>query len=110
MKRTIASLLAGAVLSLAPAFSQDEKDPKGVIKQRQENQKERIQAGIEDGSLTKGEAAKLKAQQLKIAKEIREQRKDGGGLTAKEKAKITKQQNKASREIKQQRSDKQTRR
>ena len=107
MKRTIAAILTSAVLILMPAFAQD-NEGKGVINQRKENEKDRIQAGVKDGSLTKAEAARLKAEEKHVNKEIRRDRKDGD-LTAKEKAKITKDQNKLSKNIYQQRHDKQTR-
>jgi len=107
MKRTIAAILTSAVLILMPAFAQDNEE-KSVINQRKENEKDRIQAGVKDGSLTKTEAARLKAEEKHVNKEIRRDRKDGD-LTAKEKAKITKDQNKLSKNIYQQRHDKQTR-
>jgi len=107
MKRTIAAILTSAVLILTPAFAQD-NEGKGVINQRRENEKDRIQAGVKDGSLTKAEAARLKAEEKHVNKEIRRDRKDGE-LTAKEKAKSTRDQNKLSKNIYQQRHDKQTR-
>ena len=105
MKRIISAILTGAVLLLTPAFAQD-KDPKGVVNQRKENEKDRIKAGVKDGSLTKAEAAKLKAEQAKVNKDIREARKDGE-VTVKERAKINKEQNKLSKDIAKQRKDKQ---
>lgn len=105
MKRTIAALLTSAALMLAPAFAQDDKNR---VNERKENQKDRIEAGVKDGSLTKGEAAKLKVQQAKVNKDIREARKDGD-VTAKERAKIAVDQSKLSKDIAKQRKDKQTR-
>jgi hypothetical protein len=109
MKHIIIGLLTGALLLATPAAFAQEKDSKGVINNRKERQKDRIEAGVKDGSLTKGEAAKLKAEQAKIRQDIRQERRDGGEFTAKEKAKITKEQNKLSKDIAKQRNDKQTR-
>ena len=110
MKRTIAALVTSAVLLLTPAFAQDtvKGDPKGNVNTRKENEKARIKAGVNDGSLTKAEAAKLKAEQAKVNKDIREARKDGD-VTVKERAKIAKEQSKLSKDIAKQRKDKQTR-
>ena len=106
MKRIIFSLVAGALV-LGTAAAQDQA--KGVINQRQENQQDRIKAGVKDGSLTVKEAAQLKAREAAVkAKEARD-RRDGGGFTAKEKARITKQQNRISKDIAKQRKDKQVR-
>ena len=87
MKHIIIGLLTGALLLATPAAFAQEKDSKGVINNRKERQKDRIEAGVKDGSLTKGEAAKLKAEQAKIRQDIRQERRDGGEFTAKEKAK-----------------------
>ena len=102
MKRTIVAIITGAALLILPAFAQDTP----VIDQRKQNEKERIKAGVKDGSLTKAEAAKLKAKEGKINKDIRRAEKDGV-VTGKEKAKIAKEQNKLSKNIAKQRKDKQ---
>jgi hypothetical protein len=100
MKRTIAGILTTALLVLAPLYGQ------GVAKERAGNQKERIQAGVKDGSITKAEAAKLKQEQRKIRQDAKAAKADGT-VTGKEKAKITRQQNKASRDIYKQKNDRQ---
>ena|SRR6185369_8827311 len=105
MKRTIIAMLTSAVLLIAPAFAQDNGT---VIDQRKENEKDRIKAGVKDGSLTKAEAKRLKAEDKKVNKDIRRAEKDGV-VTDKEKAKVTKEQNKLSKNIAKQRHDKQTR-
>ncbi len=98
MKRTILTIMAVA-LALS-AFGQ------GVLKERQENQKDRIKAGVKDGSVTKAEAARLKQDQREIRRDVRQAKSDGV-VTGKEKAKITREQNKASRDIYKQKNDKQ---
>jgi len=102
MKRIIIAMLTSAVLLIAPAFAQDTPG----IDQRKENEKDRIKAGVKDGSLTKAEAKRLKAEDKKVNKDIRRAEKDGV-VTDKEKAKITKEQNKLSKDIAKQRKDKQ---
>jgi hypothetical protein len=98
MKRIIPTIMAVALA--VSAFGQ------GALKQRQENQKDRIKAGVKDGSITKGEAVRLKQDQKEIAKDAKAARADGV-VTGKEAAKITREQNKASRDIYKQKNDKQ---
>jgi hypothetical protein len=101
-------ILSGVVLAMFVGTLALAQEPKGVINKRQENQKARIKAGREDGSLTNKEAARLRAREAAIeAKEARD-RADGKGFTAREKASITKAQNKLSKDISKQRNDKQT--
>ncbi len=100
MKRMIAGVLTTALLALAPVYGQ------GALKERQENQKDRIKAGVKDGSITKVEAAKMKQDQKEIKGDIKAARADGV-VTGKEAAKITREQNKASRDIVKQKRDKQ---
>jgi hypothetical protein len=100
MKRMIAGILTTALFALAPVYGQ------GALKERQENQKDRIKAGVKDGSVTKVEAAKMRKDQKEIKGDIKDARADGV-VTGKEAAKITREQNKASRDIVKQRNDKQ---
>jgi hypothetical protein len=69
-----------------------------VVDQRQVNQERRIEQGVASGSLTAGEAARLEAQQARIANREAAMKADGS-LTATERAKLTCQQNRASRNI-----------
>ena len=70
------------------------------IKDRKENQQDRIASGVASGQLTAGETAKLEKQESQLNKEIAKDRvADGGNLTNKEKAQINTQQNKLSKEI-----------
>jgi len=102
MKKLIMGILAGALL-VGTAAAQDDKQ--GKIQERKEKQQERIAKGIEKGSVTPTEAARLERKEAKLNKEIRRDRKDGGGLTNKEKAKINRQQNKLSKQIAKQKRD-----
>lgn len=69
------------------------------VSARQRNQQQRIAEGIEKGSLTPGEAARLEKHEAQLNHEIRHDRRDGGELTGREKAKINHQQNRMSRNI-----------
>ena len=109
MRRIILGLALGAFLvstAATPTFAQD-TTKKGRINQRKENQQQRIGEGVENGSLTAGEAARLEGKEARLNKEIRHDRKDGGGLTPKERAKIERQQDRVSKDIYRQKHDKQ---
>jgi hypothetical protein len=95
------SLILGLGLA-APALAQSVDD-------RLSNQAERISEGIRDGSLTAGEAARLKREQAGIARE--EQRfKSDGKFTPRERQKTVHDENRLSRQIYRQRHDGQRRR
>ena len=79
------------------------------IKDREKSQQDRIDQGVKSGELTKKEALKLEAQEAKLHREIKKDRKDGGGLTAKERVKIHKKQDNLSKKIYKQKHDKQKR-
>lgn len=72
--------------------------PKPTINQRRENQQQRIGNGIENGSLTSAEAARLEHKEAKINEEIHEMKSDGT-FTAQERAKVQKQQSAVSKSI-----------
>jgi hypothetical protein len=70
------------------------------IRDRKENQQDRIAQGIQSGQLTAGEAAHLEHNQAKINQEVHADRQaNGGKLTAQEKAQVNRQQNRQSRQI-----------
>jgi len=70
------------------------------IKQRKENQQERIAQGVKSGELTAGETANLERKEARVNREIRHDRaKNGGTLTPKERRQINRQQNHLSRQI-----------
>jgi hypothetical protein len=74
------------------------QDP--TIKQRKENQQDRIANGIQSGQLTAGETSKLETKEAAVNGEIKADRAaNGGKLTAAEKAKINRQQNGLSKQI-----------
>ncbi len=75
-------------------------NPKSEVGERQRMQQQRIGEGIENGSLTAGEASRLEHQEAGINREIHNDRAaNGGKLTAQEKAQINHQQNVESKKI-----------
>jgi hypothetical protein len=71
-----------------------------TIKDRAENQQDRIAQGVKSGELTTGEAANLEEKESTLNKETSNMRQaDDGHLTAADKAKITQQQNQLSKDI-----------
>ncbi len=69
-----------------------------VVKERQENQQQRINQGVASGELTKKEAVALKTEQRAIKVEKKAFKADGK-VTAAERAKLRRDQNQASRHI-----------
>ena len=69
-----------------------------VVKERQENQQQRINQGAASGELTKKETAALKTEQRAIQAEKKAFKADGK-VTAAERAKLRRDQNQASRHI-----------
>jgi hypothetical protein len=81
------------------------KKPAGVDK-RHSYQQKRIGEGLENGSLTAGEAKQIENKETKINKEEAKMRKaDDGKLTAADKAKLEKQENTVSKDIYAQKHD-----
>jgi uncharacterized membrane protein YebE (DUF533 family) len=101
MKRIVfATLVAAAALPLAAQTSTPRVD------QREVNQQQRIEQGINSGQLTPKETAKLEKGEAKIDK-MEAKAKSDGTVTAKERKKITKAQNKESKKIYKEKHDKQ---
>jgi ABC-type proline/glycine betaine transport system substrate-binding protein len=86
-------ILTAALLITPAAFA-------ARVDRRQVHQQKRIAEGVENGSLTPRETAKLETQEAKLQAEKHDMREDNGGkLTGKEKVKLNSQQNRLSREI-----------
>jgi hypothetical protein len=96
MKNILMSIMTSALLlGSASAVLADNE-----VNQRERNQQERIGKGVENGSLTAGETARLEKQEKGINKEVRQDRKaNGGTLTAKEHRQVNRQQNRESTRI-----------
>jgi len=86
---TIVSL--GLALS-TPAFAQN-------LRKRDERQQHRIAQGIESGSLTPKEAARLEQQEARIRQLQEKDRKSGGGLSPKERTELNRLLNTESHRI-----------
>lgn len=101
MKRLlITAALVAAVPGLAQAYGTSTRE----VDKRQLNQEIRIQQGLRDGSLTRSEAARLKAEQERIQRLENEAKRDGY-ISAAERERLRRAQNDASRHIYQERHD-----
>ena len=99
MKPTLTIASAGlllASLTLSPYSAADVNTTR--IDQRQENQQERIERGVDSGRLTEHEANRLENQQTRIDNR-EEAAKADGIVTPAERARLSHQQNKANRNI-----------
>ena len=96
MKKLFLNMAAAGVLIGVTGFASADQ----TIKDRKENQQDRIAQGVKSGSLTPAETANLEHKEANLNKEIRQDRKqNGGNLTNKEKAQVNRQQNRLSRNI-----------
>ena len=75
---------------------------------REQKQQERINQGVQNGSLTNREAHRLEAREASIEAQEQRDRADGGGYTAKEKARTNQRLNNTSKAIHHQKHDAQT--
>ncbi len=95
MKRSLIAL--AAVLAFGAAQAQE--SGAAVETQRNANQQERIEQGLQSGELSTREAGKLERQEQHIDQQEARDLKQGGALTPQEKAQINREQNQVSREI-----------
>jgi len=101
LMRSIQKLFFAATLATfaVPAFSQS-VPPGETVRDRKENQQDRIANGTASGQLTAGEATNLEKKESELNQEERDMRKlDKGKLTAAERATLNQQQNRLSRQI-----------
>ncbi|HYV04974.1 MAG TPA: hypothetical protein VFB82_10325 [Blastocatellia bacterium] len=107
MKRLVSILVSGAfALSLGVLAIAQTQTPS--INNREHRQQKRIKQGVNNGSLTKKEAARMEKQQAKTHR-IEAKAKSDGKVTAKERARIQARENKTSRHIYKQKHDAQKR-
>jgi len=98
------ALLFGVSVAALPQAA-SAQEGKGTINQRKENQQDRIAQGVDNGSLTTGETARLEKKEGALNKEIHHDRETSGGLSPQERRKINRQQNRLSRDIHRQKHD-----
>ncbi len=95
----LAVVIASFALAVPAAFAQSTNTPaEQKIEQRMDNQQQRIGNGVENGSLTAGEAARIEKREANLNREVNAMEKDGN-LTPKEVRTVTRQQNRLSRNI-----------
>ena len=95
-KLTVALAAALFIGSMGLAIADEDRSPKD----RLENQHDRIQQGVNDGSISKKEHRKLARQGRHINRERkRDLAKDGGHLDKKDRKKLEHQENHRSNEI-----------
>ena len=94
MKSRIAVVAVVTTLAFALAANA------GEVRKRQENQQDRIAAGVASGSLTPRETVNLERKEARLNHEIRDFREDNGGhLTPRELVKVNRQLNGLSHNI-----------
>ena len=102
MRRIVTSMMMTALLlgGVSNVLAQNQ------INERQRNQQKRIGEGVENGSLTPAETARLEKQEAAIHHEVKTERKaNGGKLTAQERRQVNRQQNRESKRIYRQKHD-----
>jgi len=109
MNSMIKGMFLGAALGAISmvAAAQNATPTAPGVDQRQQNQQQRIGQGVENGSLTAGEAARLERKETKLGAEEQRMKSDGK-LTAAERARLQRQENGLSKQIYNQKHDAQT--
>jgi len=95
MKHKVMCMMMGALLlgTVSSVLAQNNE-----VNERQRNQQKRIGKGVENGSLTPGETARLEKQEGAIHHEVKTERQaNGGKLTAQERRQVNRQQNRESK-------------
>ena len=104
MRRTLPMLAMATLFATAPLFAQQtqptEKPKEGSVKDRRDDQQQRIANGVQSGQLTAGETKRLETREAGLNREIKNDRAaNGGKLTAQERRQVNRQQNNLSRSI-----------
>jgi hypothetical protein len=87
-----------------PTPTTDPAKKPATINQRKDNQQDRIGEGVENGSLTAGEASKLEHKEAALNREEKKMKSDGT-MSPTERVKLQKQQNGLSKQIYNQKHD-----
>jgi hypothetical protein len=106
--RTIHSVLAVGILGLGLSSIAHAGTHDPQVNARQEHQQQRIQHGVQNGSLTPNETRKLEAREHHI-NQTEQHFKADGNLSKAERAKLNKMENHASKAIYSQKHDEQAR-
>ena len=93
------SLIAMAMSLALCASVNAQEQPAAIAAQRDANQQERIEQGLQSGQLSSKEAGQLERDEQRLDRTQANDLKSGGALTPQEKAQITRQQNAVSRDI-----------
>ena len=95
MKRSLIALTIALAFSAAHA-----QEPGSAVEaQRDANQQDRIEQGLQSGALNTKEAGELERQEQRIDRQEANDLKQGGALTPQEKAQVNREQNHVSNEI-----------
>jgi hypothetical protein len=98
---TIGAGLAAALLCASAATA--------GVNAREQRQRARIAAGVEDGSLTRPEAHRLRRQQRHVERMEQRMRSDGGGLGPRERIRLDRALDRSSAHVYHARHDAQSR-
>jgi hypothetical protein len=96
MKR---NLIVLALLLACTGAAQAQEQGAAVETQRDANQQERIEQGLQSGQLSTKEAGRLEREEQHIDRQEAQDLKQGGTLTPQEKARINREQNQVSNNI-----------
>jgi hypothetical protein len=105
MKRILVAIALGGALCAAV---QAQESGAAAATQRDANQQQRIENGLESGQLSTREAGRLEREQQAIDRQQAHALKSGGSLSPQEQARIQREQNAASRSVYRQKHDAQT--
>src|SRR5215813_5095395 len=104
MKRSLTTVMkrsftAAALMLVLCAAARAQEQPAAVAAQRDANQQQRIEQGLQSGQLSTKEAGQLERKEQHIDQQESRALKSGGALTPQEKARITREQNAVSADI-----------
>jgi Ni/Co efflux regulator RcnB len=104
MKRTLLALAALAAVAAAPLAAQ--AAPWQTINQRQANLEHRIDQGVRNGSLTRGEALRLRGEFRSLSR-LEASYRRSNGLSMRERADLDARFDRLSRQVRIERHDRQ---
>ena len=100
MNKKLVSFAIAAMLTATCFARTDSDDKKPTIRQRKENQQDRIHQGVKSGQLTRGERRHIEKKEHALNQEERDMRKmDHGKLTKQDRKTLNQQQNQVSKQI-----------